>query len=290
MPVVWKQSRLLAILFALFVGASSLPLEAQVEKPIFKVGLVPGEFENPKLKEEVMTAASEAFVRSRRFEMIERQHLNAVLTEKDLQEFLGGQVNEKLSDVLGLDFIGIVGALTDKVEGIDGKPVTRFILTVRMIDVKTAKIIATLESVRAQLEPPTNPREAGKALFETVREYFPPVGYVIQVDGKDVVVDLGAEAGLKQGDVLEIVREGERLIHPVYGTEMPAVMKVIGELKVSDVHPAMATCRVKGKAPAVELANVVRLKGGNSKWLEMLGKVPLMDKIYNRVKNFKKDH
>lgn len=290
MSVVWRISRLIAIIFAVLAGVSSLPLLAQVEKPIFKVGLVPGEFEDPKLKADVMTAASEAFVRSRRFEMIERQHLNAVLTEKDLQEFLGGQVNQKLSDVLGLDFIGIVGALTDKVEGVDGKPQTRFILNVRMIDVKTAKIVATLESVRDGLLQPTNPREAGQSLFHTVREAFPPVGYVIQVDGKDIAIDLGAEAGLKEGDILEVVREGERLIHPVYGTEMPAVMKVIGELKVSDVHPAMATCRVKGGKFEVSLANLVRLKATHSKWLEMFEKVSVFEKLRNRIKDLKKDH
>lgn len=290
MPVVWRTSRLIAIIFAVLAGGSSLPLLAQVEKPIFKVGLVPGELENPKLKADVMTAASEAFVRSRRFEMVERQHLNAVLTEKDLQEFLGGQVNQKLSDVLGLDFIGIVGSLTDKVEGVDGKPQSRFILNVRMIDVRTAKVVATLESVRGGLLQPTNAREAGQSLFHTIRESFPPVGYVIQVDGKDIAIDLGAEAGLKEGDLLEVVREGDRLIHPVYGTEMPAIMKVIGELKVSSIHPAMATCRTKGGNFKVAPGNVVRLKAKDSKWLEMFEKVPLIEKLHDRIKNFKKDH
>ncbi len=285
MSIRFKCRRWLAIALIACAGlVLATPAEAQVEKPQFKLGLVLGTKENRKLDDEVVAAATEAFVTSRRFTLVERQQLNAVLTEKDLQEFLGGQVNQKLTDVLGLDFIGLVGYSVDRVEALDGRLQVRFILNVRMIDVKTAAVVATLESVRSDLIQPTNPREAGKALSQTIRESFPPVGYVIQIDGKDVLVDLGIEAGIREGDTLEVVREGERLLHPVYGTEMPAVMKVIGELKVASASPAMATCRAKGGKFDLAVKNLVRLKAKHSAWQDWIQKVPLVERVYGRVK------
>jgi hypothetical protein len=212
-----------------------------------------------------------------------------VLTEKDFQEFLGGQVNQKLSDVLGLDFIGVINASEDKVEALDGKMQNRWILDVRLIAVRTAKVFATLKSERIELIQPSTIREAGQALFRSIRETFPPLGYVVALRGKEVVVDLGSESGIRDGDVLEVVREGERLIHPVHGTELPSEMIVVGELKVKSSSPALATCKTS-KGKNFEVANLVRLKLKSTLWKQWILKIPFAESVFKRLRAKKKEY
>lgn len=277
--MIWKISPLLAILL---LFASTLPGRAQVEKSVFKLGLISQETEEEKkhesdrerrLRIEVLNAATSAFVSTRRFAMVERSQLDAVFTEKSLQEFIGGQVNNKLTDVLGLDLVGVVGYTIENSTTSQGQMIAKCIIDVRLIDVKTASILATLSSERPTLMPVSTPREAGEALYQNIRESFPPIGYVVSVNGKEIVVDLGTEAGLKDGDTLEIVREGEQIIHPATGKVLSAPMKVVGELKVITASPQISTCKLKSKeAPAV--ASLVRLQKKDTRMLKWMNRIP----------------
>lgn len=275
-------SPLLAVLLLL---SSTPPSGAQVEKSLYKLGLISGEKETRhesekerRFREDVLNAATDAFVATRRFTMVERNQLDAVFTEKSLQEFIGGQVNNKLTDVLGLDLVGVVGYTIDVSKSPKGEPITKCIIDVRLVDVKTASILATLTSDRLNLLlPPSAPREAGQVLYASIRDAFPPLGYVISVSGKEVVVDLGSEAGLKKGDELELVQEGEQIIHPVTGKILSAPMKVIGELKVLTASPQVSTCKAKAKG-GVPLGSLVRLKGSRSLFPDWVAKIPFFKK------------
>jgi hypothetical protein len=275
--MIWKVSPLLAVLLLL---TNALPGSAQVEKSLYKLGLVSGEKEKHesqaerRLRIEVLDAATDAFVAARRFTMVERNKLDAVFTEKSLQEFIGGQVNNKLTDVLGLDLVGVVGYTLSASKSLQGEPVTKCIIDVRLIDVKTASILSTVTSDRSGFFPPSTPREAGKLLYAGIRDAFPPLGYIVSVNGKEIVVDLGSEAGVKKGDALEIVQEGEQIIHPVSGQVLSAPMKVIGELKVLDASAQISTCKLTSKeAPPV--ASLVRLKGSRSRMPGWMDKIPI---------------
>jgi hypothetical protein len=125
--------------------------------------------------------------------------------------------------------------------------------------------------------PSSTPREAGQLLYKSIREAFPPLGYVISVSGKEVVIDLGTEAGLKKGDTLELVQEGEAIIHPVSGKIMSAPMRKIGELKVLEASPQVSTCKVHSKVE-VPLATLVRLKGSRSLILDWMARIPFLKK------------
>ncbi|HSS52953.1 MAG TPA: CsgG/HfaB family protein, partial [Thermoanaerobaculia bacterium] len=252
--------------------ATTLPASAQVEKSQYKLGLISNEknknHESDKerrYREDILNAATDSFVATRRFTMVERHQLDAIFTEKSLQEFIGGQVNNKLSDVLGLDLVGVVNFTVDTSKSPKGELVTKCIIDVRLIDVKTASILATVTSDRPSLLlPSSTPREAGELLYQGIREAFPPLGYVVSVTGKEAIIDLGSEAGLKDGDTLEIVAEGEQIIHPVTGKLLSAPMKVIGELKVLTASPQISTCKIKSAKGEVLPKSLVRLKGGVS--------------------------
>jgi len=285
-----KASLLLAILFLL---ANAPPAAAQVEKSLYKLGLISGEKEEKResekerrYREDVLNAATDAFVATRRFTMVERNQLDAIFTEKSLQDFIGGQVNNKLTDVLGLDLVGIVGYTVETSKSSEGGPVTKCTIDVRLVDVKTASILATVTSDRpdlALLLPSSTPREAEKLLYKSIRDAFPPLGYVVSVSGKDIVIDLGTEAGLKNGDTLEIVQEGEQIIHPVTGKVLSAPMKVIGELKVVTASPQVSICKLKSKVMP-PIASLIRLKGSRSLILDWASRVPFLKKTVDTKK------
>jgi hypothetical protein len=267
----------LSLLILLGLLNTSLPAAAQGEKGLYKLGLLLAD-DDKRHSRDVLNAATDAFVAARRFTLVERKQLNAVFTEKDLQEFIGGNVNNKLSDVLGLDLLGIVDFTVDTKHSPGKESKTTWIIDVRLLDVKSAAVLATVTSNRPSLLlPSSTPREAGELLFKGIREAFPPMGYVIQVSGKEVVVDLGSEAGLKKGDDLEIVKEGDSIIHPVTGQVMTGPMKVIGQLTVSSSSPQVSICKLKSKGEP-PLASFVRLKGSNSLIVKWLLAVPRLKK------------
>ncbi len=273
-----KVSVALALLLLPLVLAA--PAAAQGDKAVFKLGLILGEESSnerdKRVDTEVLNAATDAFLAARRFKMIERNQLRAVFTEKSLQEFIGGKVNNKLTDVLDLDLIGVVGHTVETIRSEQGAELKKWIIDVRMIDVKSAALLSTVSSDRASLEsmlPPATPREAGALLEQSIREAFPPLGYIVQINGNDYVVDLGSEAGLQAKDTLEVIQEGEQIIHPVTGQILAAPMKVIGQLKVMSVSPQLAICKRAGKGE-LPLASMVRLKGTSSAIVGWLMRVP----------------
>lgn len=275
----------LLILPLLLLLTAAPAARAQVEKSVYKLGLILPE-KDRRHDGEVFAAASAAFVDSKRFKVVERKELNAVFTEKDLQEFIGGQVNNKLSDVLGLDFMGIVGYTVDTKHVPGGKTEKTWIFDVRLVDVKTAAVLMNLTSERFSFLPPETPRDAGKLLFASIREAFPPMGYVIRVDGKKVIVNLGSETGIKEGDTLEIVRQGEEIIDPTNGQVYPAPLEVIGELKVVSINPQLSTCKLKSMKNKGELAlaSLVRLEERDSRFLGWMQKIPRLKEEWKKKK------
>jgi hypothetical protein len=280
-------------LLLLLLLAAPVPVVAQGEKPKFKLGLILDDEKSRKSDKEkqidaqVFNAATDAFVASRRFEMVERKQLAAVFTEKSLQDFIGGKVNNKLTDIRDLDLIGVVAHKVETTKTPQGKATTKWIIEARLIDVKTAALVVSLSSdhaSRLSLLPPASAGEARPLLTQSIREAFPPMGYIIQINGKDIVVDLGSEVGLKKGDTLEVVQEGEQIIHPKTGQIMAAPLKIIGELKVQSATPQLAICKKASRKGAFKLEGLVRLKGTESVIVKWLTKVPRIIEEYKKKK------
>ena len=74
-----------------------------------------------KIDAEVLNAATDAFLAAKRFDLIERDQLAAVFTEKSLQDFIGGKVNNKLTDVLALDLLGVVSHTEETTKSDEGE-------------------------------------------------------------------------------------------------------------------------------------------------------------------------
>lgn len=239
----------------------------------FKLGLVIGNEKRSRTDGDVLNAATEAFVASRRFVVAERHELDAVFTEKDLQDFLG-KGDSDLSRILGLDYLGIVNYYNERQRVASGGSRDVVIIEVRLVDADTGEITTTISSDRADtLSPPSGVRGAADLLFENIRAAFPPMGFIVRLQGEEITVDMGSQLGLQEGDRLEVVRDGERIIHPVTGRALPAEQIVIGKLKVIDVEPHMATCRLKDAEEEIGLGDRVRLEAGESGWRKHLGRI-----------------
>jgi hypothetical protein len=263
----------------LLLGVHVPPAAAQIEKGRYKLGLFLDKRGNSQ-DGDVLNAATDAFIAAHRFSMVARSQLDAVLTEKDLQAFLGGQANDKLTDLLGLDLLGIVGYTVEPSPRSQGKYAPTWIIDVRLVDVKTVLLLTTVTSNRPSLLSPvsTTPREAGRLLYQSIREAFPPLGYVVHVNDREVIIDLGSGAGLREGDVLEVLQEGKQFIHPVTGKLLTAPMEVIGKLKVLTTSPQSSACKIKAAKGAIRDANLVRLKGNSSLIVKWLSAVHLLKK------------
>lgn len=292
------------VLVALALGLAS---EVRAEK--LAIGLVLTENRRRGIDDEALNAATEAFLLSRRFTVVEREALDGVFQEKGLKGFIGESQGADLGQTLGLDWIGLLSYSVDKVRDPEGQWIETYVLSVRLMDVDSARVVQTIDS-----KPATSPmvdglqdrlQSAGKRLlFQKVEEMqalesledfvvadsmdaagarllenllaaFPPEGYVIQVIGdREVVVDLGAGEGLREGDLLEVFTEEAPIIHPVTGREIPGRKVTRAMLKVLSVDTALSTCKVKNAEGPVEVGAVVRFKPKEGALGSIMNKLP----------------
>jgi hypothetical protein len=276
------------LLTFLVLHLASTAIAAAQDNYRYKLGLVLANHDQPN-GADILNAATNAFVDTHRFVVVERSVIAEVVTEKILQEFLDGNTNNKLSDTLRLDLLGIVNFTMYIKHKSKDETESTWVIDVRLVDVKTAEIKTTISSERFRLLPATTIREAGRSLFRSIREAFPPAGYVVQVNGKEVIVDLGSAAGLKQGDRLEVFQESKPIIHPVTREVLATPMKMIGELKVTSVSLQMSTCKIKKAQGALRPGNPFRLQANSSILREWVHKLSISKTIWEKKEEKNKE-
>jgi hypothetical protein len=223
-----------------------------------RLGLIIEDQKHRRIDDEIYNASVRAFVRTRRFKMLERDELDAVIKEKSLQDFIGALggdgAGSGLEKIIGADQIGLVSYTIER------DSVTRestYWIEVRMLDVDTGSVLGVIDSRRAGLNEPTTPFIAGNYLYENIRKVFPPQGYVLEVKGKKVTINLGNGAGLKKGDKIKVVRQGEMVIG-INGDPLGSHEIEVSTLTVTMVQDRYSTCKQR-KGDAVVREDVVRL-------------------------------
>lgn len=73
---------------------------------------------------------------------------------------------------------------------------------------------------------------------------------VIKVDGTNVYLNIGAQAGVKVGDVFQIFEPGEALIDPATGANLGSTEKHTGSCTVTQVQDKFSVATVTGTASA----------------------------------------
>lgn len=246
---------------AFWVLAVALAAAGTAEGQKIQLGLVleqpePNNRNTRQLDVQAINAASDAFLRTRRFHVVERAELAKIFEEKSLKDILGDSDGNSLFETWGMDMIGFVSYKEDRSVG---PPI--WVLTVRLADVSTGEVIDTVDSVRLSAIQPSSLPLAGDHLGANLRERFPPEGMIVRVlDDKKVVVDMGSGMGIREGDTLQLIQVGEPIIHPD-GHLLPGEEIEVGKLDVRKVSLQTSVCKVRSADVPIEIRQVVRYQG-----------------------------
>ena len=291
-----KKVWIFAILALLVVSDTAIAQPDPSEEPrpgIYNLGLVSSSFRDQRyrrneLEEQMMAAATRAFLGSRRFNLVEREKLKAIFNEKDLATILQGGDND-LSKIKGVDFLGLLTYASEREKSPNNEYQETYWLEVQLTEVQTGEVVATVSSRReTHLAPATSILIAGDRLLENLRELYPPQGYIVDISPERILIDLGESMGVRKGDRLQVVREGGRIIHPVSGRLMPAEEIIIGTLKVVALTPTMATCRLKSSDSEIQLADRVRLRADTTDKLAQSARSVLTTKVRTKLRKLLK--
>ena len=262
-----------------------LPADAHPNEGKIRLALLPADDRDRELNREILDVTGAAFFRTRRFTLAERHQLDMIIEEKGLKGFLGALSGDPsaagLDTLTGVDMIGIVDYT--KEQGASYQSPAAYWISVRLVSVATSEVTAMINSRRETLFLPTTPTEAAELLFQSIREQFPPQGYVLQIRGDVIYVDIGREMGLEDGDTLEIVEEGETVFSEMTGKPVQLEGSVVGTLKINRASNGSSACKIKKSSRPPAVSDIVRLQIDDEKVMGPVNKVRKFFRRKNRL-------
>jgi len=163
-----------------------------------------------------------------RFKVMERAALNQVLAEQSLGQtgVLDAATAAEIGKGIGVDAI-IIGSVAAAASG-------ALSIDTRVIDTESAAIIVAHDAYTGSSDA-QSVRNAVENLARKITESLPLVdGYVIRIDGPELIIDVGRNGGLKRGMKCVIYKEGAPIKHPITGEILGKETNVIGEVLVTD--------------------------------------------------------
>jgi len=167
-------------------------------------------------------------VNQERFKVMERAQLDKILAEQSLGSsgVIDATTAAQIGKGIGVDaiIIGSVAATTSGSISIDA----------RVIDTESATIIVA-EDVYSGSSDAQSVKNAIENLAKKMTDNLPLVeGYIIRIDGEQVILDVGRVGGLKRGMKCVIYKEGAPVKHPITGEILGKETKVLGEVLVTE--------------------------------------------------------
>ncbi|MCX7022233.1 MAG: hypothetical protein NTW26_08205, partial [bacterium] len=167
----------------------------------------------------------DALINTRRFEIVERERLNALLEEQGLA----------LSGCTTMECFVKVGQLAGASKVVVGK-VSKvgetYTATVRVVDVFLGKVELSESAESNSLD---GLLSASREMAGRLAASIPVVGTVVSVSGDTVKLNLGLQEGVKKGDTVELYRLGEEYYDPDTGRFLGRDIEELGEAKITRV-------------------------------------------------------
>lgn len=102
--------------------------------------------------------------------------------------------------------------------------------------------------------PPTAAAPGPVAAAPSPPPGLPPRGYVVYVvDAKRVVIDLSAQHGLKNGDIVRVTREKVPIVHPVTGAYLGELEEEVATAQIVELREKFAIAEIREVRPGVEV-------------------------------------
>jgi curli biogenesis system outer membrane secretion channel CsgG len=163
-----------------------------------------------------------------RFKVMERAALNQVLAEQSLGQsgMLDATTAAEIGKGIGVDAI-VIGSVA-------AAPSGALSIDTRVIDTESAAIIVAHDAYTGSSDA-QSVKNAVENLARKITESLPLVdGYVIRIDGTELIIDVGRNGGLKKGMKCVIYKEGAPIKHPITGEILGKETNVIGDVLVTD--------------------------------------------------------
>jgi TolB-like protein len=241
-----KVRRALAFAFTLLLASGSLGAD--------KVKLAFIGLEASGVAESTAAGISEiildTLVKTHRFDVVERQQLEALLEEQALS--LSGCTSTECMVEVG-QLAGADKALVGTVSQVG----SIYTLTLRLADVTTGKLEYSDSAESLSLEDLLN---EGRSIVQRFAESIPVTGMVIGVEEDLIKVNLGTQENLNPGDEIEVYRIGEEYYDPDTGLIVGHDIIELGTAVVTRViEESMSEAELRGDFD-VETGDRVRLK------------------------------
>jgi len=184
-----------------------------------------------------------------RFEMMERDKLNRVLEEQSLGQtgMLDATSAAQIGKGIGVDGI-VLGSVAASASG-------AISIDARVIDTESAAIIVA-QDIYSGSSDAQSVKNAVENLARKITEDLPLIeGFIIKIDGDNMILDVGRNGGLKKGMKCHVYREGQEIKHPITGEILGKETKILGELLVTEVFDKYSVSKVLNK----EIGSIISL-------------------------------
>jgi len=216
-----------------------------------KIAVLPfqtkGNFQNFDVGNIILDKMITSFVNQGRFKVMEREELENILKEQQLEMsgVIDASTAAKVGKGAGLDAI-LIGSVIQTGSNIS--------VDARLIDTETAGIITSKDAYTYKMD-----AQSVKTLVENIAKQISdniPLlkGFVVQVEDSLVYIDIGTNKGIKKGMKCDVYREGEEIKNPISGEVLGTKIDMICKIIVKEVQPKMSICVItKGgeKSPKV---------------------------------------
>ena len=229
--------------------------------------------------------------KSRKFNMLTRTQIKKVMDENKLTESdwaKPGQI-EKMGKLLVADYLvtGVINRLEFQVIrqniAITGETTPRVVATFKcqfqIVESSTGKIVLAdqvikkLKSIDVRREIPVSERkdwtladfkdllftktatEVGNAILAGIY----PVK-IVEVTGKNVVLNRGAGAGIRVGDILKIVSQGKPIIDVDTGESLGASEQEVGKVEVTSVEVKFSKGKILSGEGKIQYGDICRFE------------------------------
>ncbi len=173
-----------------------------------------------------------------RFKVMERAQLDKILQEQSLGS--SGVIDATTAAQIGRG-IGVDGIIIGSVAAAASGSIS---IDARVIDTESAAIIVA-EDIYSGSSDAQSVKNAIENLANKIVEELPLVeGYIIRIDGSEVILDVGRRGGLKRGMKCIVYKEGAEIKHPITGEVLGKETKILGEVLVKDAFDKYSVANI----------------------------------------------